>query len=84
VRWREQVGVVIGEGVIVTPAPCIRAISSPCAVLSTVISAAIPLGVMSGVPMICSWLRVLFTVERPLAPITIEAMPKATSTTAAT
>ena len=26
-------------------------------------------GVMSGVPVICSWLRLFWTVERPFTPI---------------
>jgi hypothetical protein len=33
-------------------------------------------GVMSGVPTICSVLRLSWTVLRPLAPMTIDAMPK--------
>src|SRR2546423_437023 len=43
-------------------------------------SALIALGVMSGVPTICSRARLLWTVLRPLTPRTIAAIPKATST----
>src|SRR5665213_1243798 len=47
-------------------------------------SAVMPAGVMSGVPTIFCASRLSWTVLRPLAPITMAAMPKATSTTAAT
>ena len=43
-------------------------------------SAAMPDGVMSGVPTICCCLRFVWTVLRPLTPNTIAATPKATST----
>src|SRR5438105_4373236 len=43
-------------------------------------SALIALGVMSGVPTICSRARLLCAVLRPLTPRTIAAIPKATST----
>src|SRR5262249_14386288 len=39
---------------------------------------------MSGVPVICSCLRLSLTVERPLNPITIAAMPNPIRTTDAT
>src|SRR5690242_21468953 len=46
-------------------------------------SAVIPAGVMSGVPTICSCLRLSLTVDLPLTPITIAAMPNAIRTAAA-
>src|SRR5438477_743482 len=48
--------------------------------LACLASALIALGVMSGVPTICSRARLLCTVLRPLTPRTIAAIPKATST----
>ncbi len=47
-------------------------------------SAVIPAGVMSGVPTIFCARRFAWTVLRPLAPITIAAVPNAIITTAAT
>src|SRR4051794_7621607 len=46
-------------------------------------SAAMALGVMSGVPTICSVPRLERTVSRPFTPMTVAPMPKAISTTAA-
>ena len=47
-------------------------------------SALIAAGVMSGEPTIFSCLRLFWTVERPLTPMTIAAIPNAISTAAAT
>ena len=80
----EQVGVSIGEGVIFTPAAFSCANSLVCAAWSALTSGSIAVGVMSGVPVICSCLRLSLTVERPLVLITIEAIPKAIRTAAAT
>src|SRR3954470_11782730 len=46
-------------------------------------SALIPAGVMSGEPTMSSFLRLELTVERPLTPITIAAIPNAIRTAAA-
>ena len=80
----EQVGVSIGEGVIFTPAAFSCANSLVWAAWSALTSGTIAVGVMSGVPVICSCLRLSLTVERPLVLITIEAIPKAIRTAAAT
>ena len=61
----EQLGVLIGDGVIWTPAVLSLANSSVCAFCAAVTSAAIACGVMSGVPVICSCLRLELTVFRP-------------------
>src|SRR5262245_844373 len=80
----EQLGVVMGDGVIFEPAAFSCANSFDWACCAAFTSPAIAAGVMSGVPVICSCLRESFTVERPLKPITIAAMPKAIRTAPAT
>ena len=79
----EQLGVSIGEGVIWVPAACSFAMSAVWAFCAVVTSAAIVCGVMSGVPVICSWARLLLTVFWPLKPMTMAATPKAIRTAAA-
>src|SRR5215475_12895617 len=54
-----------------------------CSPLIASISGWIPLGVMSGVPVMNSWLRFEFTVFPPLMASTIDATPKPISTTPA-
>src|SRR5213078_3168949 len=58
----------------------LRLLGRPASFASALIAA----GVMSGVPTIFSCLRLLVTVERPLKPMTIAAMPNAIRTAAAT
>src|SRR5580765_1231235 len=80
----EQVGVSIGDAVMLEPAAFSCENSFDCACFAAVTSTAIAVGVMSGVPVICSCLRESLTVERPFMPITIAAMPKAIRTAPAT
>src|SRR5262249_39734266 len=53
----EQVGVSIGDGVMFEPAAFSCANSFDCACFAAVTSPAMAVGVMSGVPVICSCLR---------------------------
>ena len=80
----EHVGATIGDGVIFAPADCRSETSLDWADLAAVTSPLIAVGVMSGEPTICSCLRLSFTVDWPLMPITIAAMPNAIRTAAAT
>src|SRR6478752_6070985 len=71
----EQLGVWIGDGVTFMPCALYCANSLFCAACAALTSPAIAVGVMSGVPVICSFLRLELTVDLPLKPITIAAMP---------